>query len=373
MGSDPQITLVSTTDPVEAVQAALGIKPDEAAAAAAKPAESEAVKPIEAGPATGVGAPEAPPVVEPVAAAESGKAVAGTPPKEAPKAKTAKDGLQARIDELVKQRDTARGTSAAGEAEIEALRAKVKELAIGQAPAHVVASTTAAAEATEAPKPKIEDFPDYDAFVEALVDWKSTKVAVEKVKTMLDEARSHGEASRRQQQVIALVHAHETRLKQARESYDDYDDVVGRDGLIISNTMRDGIMTSDIGPDVAYYLGLPDHAEKREALTAMGDNRLAERAFGRLEAEVQAWKASRGAGGTAPPVSGATTTSAAAAAPAVVARTAAPVAAAAVTKAPDPLTPVQGTRVVSTVRPDQMTYPEYKAWREAQKRQASGT
>ena len=95
--NDPQVTLVSTTDSLAAVQAALGVTP-EAAAAVVPPVEKPAAEAVVEKPT------ETP-------AAEVPAAVVTEPAK--PKGAKQAGSLQGRIDELVRERDTARGTTAA--------------------------------------------------------------------------------------------------------------------------------------------------------------------------------------------------------------------------------------------------------------------
>ena len=58
-----------------------------------------------------------------------------------------------------------------------------------------------------------------------------------------------------QKQQAERLEAYHDREEQARERYDDYEQGVMNPRLPITNVMADTIRASDVGPDVAYYLG----------------------------------------------------------------------------------------------------------------------
>lgn len=63
-----------------------------------------------------------------------------------------------------------------------------------------------------------------------------------------------------QQKILA---AYEESEEKARDKYDDFDQVTRNPKLPITNVMFQAIQSSDIGPDVAYYLGTnPKEAER---------------------------------------------------------------------------------------------------------------
>ena len=96
--------------------------------------------------------------------------------------------------------------------------------------------------AAEAPKqiPPVDQFESPEAYAEAL--------AVKKAEELI----YHREMQRQQAEVLDAYHDRE---EQARERYDDYEQVVLNPRLPITNVMADTIRASDVGPDVAYYLG----------------------------------------------------------------------------------------------------------------------
>jgi len=368
---DDSITLVSTTDSLKDVQAALGVTSEAPTPAAEAPATTKTETP--AAPA----ATAATPTETPAAPVETPAAPVETPTKPAGTGKS-KDGLQARIDELVRQRDTARGMSAAQEAELEALRARVKELAGGQPPK---AAEPAAPAAPLAPaKPKVEDYPDYDTYVEALIEWRADAIAEKKINDRFQSQQTAEQQEEQNRRAKEIFEAHEARITEAKSRYDDFDEVVSQPDVHISTVMRDGILLSERGPDIAYYLAT--HPEERTRLLALGDTPKALIEFGKLETKVEAELSKAGSAASGTPSAAATPASTPAATPAapVAATPVAPAApttpaapaAPAVTKAPDPIDPVTTGSVATTVRPDQMSYADYKKWRESQLATATG-
>lgn len=112
-------------------------------------------------------------------------------------------------------------------------------------------------------EPKPEQFKDYESYLDALTDWKVES----KLKGM--EERKAQERQREAQT------EHESKLREnvvkASSKYDDFEDVVTNPQLPITIAMRDAIGESDMGGDIAYYLGLNVHeAERIAGLSPIG-------------------------------------------------------------------------------------------------------
>jgi len=90
------------------------------------------------------------------------------------------------------------------------------------------------------PVPSVDQFESPEAYAEAL--------AVRKAEELLAQREA-------QRQQAELLDAYHDREEQAREKYDDFEQVAYNPKLPITNVMADTIRASDIGPDVAYYLG----------------------------------------------------------------------------------------------------------------------
>jgi len=84
------------------------------------------------------------------------------------------------------------------------------------------------------------DFADNDAYVDALADQRAQRIV---------------EDRERKKQTSEVVEAYHTREEAAREKYDDFEQVAYNPKVPITEPMAEAIRASDIGPEVAYYLG----------------------------------------------------------------------------------------------------------------------
>jgi hypothetical protein len=81
---------------------------------------------------------------------------------------------------------------------------------------------------------------DPEGYAEALAERKAAELVARR------------EAEREQ---MALLEAYHDREEAARERYDDFEQVAYNNSLPITTVMAQTIQASDIGPDIAYYLG----------------------------------------------------------------------------------------------------------------------
>jgi hypothetical protein len=94
---------------------------------------------------------------------------------------------------------------------------------------------------------------DPDAYAEALAARKA------------EELLAQREAERQQRELLT---AYKEREEAAFEKYDDFEQVVYNKALPITNVMAETIQASELGPDVAYYLGSnPREAERISRLS----------------------------------------------------------------------------------------------------------
>lgn len=122
--------------------------------------------------------------------------------------------------------------------------------------------------AASAELPTADQFDSVDAYAEAL----ATKKAEELLATR---------DIKRQQ--VEMQARYLERVDEAIEKYTDFTQVVENPALHITPVMADTIRTSDVGPDVAYYLGSnPREAERIAALAPF----LQAKEIGKLEAKM---------------------------------------------------------------------------------------
>lgn len=121
-------------------------------------------------------------------------------------------------------------------------------------------------------EPKREHFSDDDAYLEAKLEQLAEKKAAELL-TRKEQQREQEKASE----------AFLERTEKVLDKYPDFHDVTGDPSLKINEAMVEFISESDVGPDVAYYLGKhPSTAAKIADMSPMK----AARELARIEAEV---------------------------------------------------------------------------------------
>ena len=130
----------------------------------------------------------------------------------------------------------------------------------------------AEAQAKQAPAelPPADQFESTEAYAEALAERKAQELIAKR------------EAERQQSEMIEAYHERE---EEARNKYDDFEQVAYNPKLPITNVMAETIQSSDIGPDVAYYLGSnPKEADRISKLPPF----LQAKEIGRIEAKLVA-------------------------------------------------------------------------------------
>jgi hypothetical protein len=144
-------------------------------------------------------------------------------------------GVQRRIDKITRQKYEA-------ERRAEALEAQLQQRPAPQAQPQA-----------NAEKPTLEQF-DYDdaAYIEALTDWKLEQ-------KLTAERKQNAEAQRRSQQEQVYQDFESKRqatLTQGVTKYEDFEEVViDNPEVVITPQMADIITDSEIGHEIAYYLG----------------------------------------------------------------------------------------------------------------------
>lgn len=125
------------------------------------------------------------------------------------------------------------------------------------------------APASSAELPPVEQFDSVDAYADAL--------AVRKAEELLNRR----EAERQQMDVLEAYHDRE---EEARSKYDDFEQVAYNPKLPISDAMAETIQSSDIGPDLAYYLG--SNPKEAARIAALKSPILQAREIGKIEAKI---------------------------------------------------------------------------------------
>lgn len=121
-------------------------------------------------------------------------------------------------------------------------------------------------------EPKRDDFRDDEAFSQAQIEHLAEKKAAEKL------AQREREEQRERSAEAFLEQS-----EKAQERYPDFQVVVGNPSLAINENMVEFIADSDVGADLAYYLG--KNPMKAAAIAQMSPVKAA-RELSRLEAEI---------------------------------------------------------------------------------------
>lgn len=122
--------------------------------------------------------------------------------------------------------------------------------------------------ATPADLPPVDQFESPEAYAEALAYRKAEELIAQR-----EQAK----------QQAALLDGYHEREEQAREKYEDFEQVAYNPNLRITDVMAQTIQSSDIGPDVAYYLGTnPKEADRISRLSPF----LQAKEIGKIEAKL---------------------------------------------------------------------------------------
>ena len=127
-------------------------------------------------------------------------------------------------------------------------------------------------QAVKQPKelPPVDQFESPEAYAEAL--------AVRKAEELLAQREY-------QKQQAAINDAYAEREEEARAKYDDFEQVAYNPNLRVTDVMAETIKASDMGPDLAYWLGTnPKEADRISRLSPL----LQAREIGKIEAKLAA-------------------------------------------------------------------------------------
>jgi hypothetical protein len=119
-----------------------------------------------------------------------------------------------------------------------------------------------------APTASVDQFESPEAYAEALAYQKAEELIAKR------------EAAKQQS---AVLESYQEREESAREKYDDFEQVAYNPKLPITNVMAEAIQSSDIGPDLAYYLGSnPKDAERISRMSPLSQAK----EIGKIEAKL---------------------------------------------------------------------------------------
>jgi cytidylate kinase len=119
-----------------------------------------------------------------------------------------------------------------------------------------------------APATSVDQYESPEAYAEALAYQRA------------EELIARREAAKQHSQVLE---SYQEREESARDKYDDFEQVAYNPKLSITNVMAETIQSSDIGPDLAYYLGSnPKDAERISRMSPLAQAK----EIGKIEAKL---------------------------------------------------------------------------------------
>lgn len=124
-------------------------------------------------------------------------------------------------------------------------------------------------------KPTVDQYGTYEDYLEALSDWKvEQRLSTERA----ERERQAQEESKRNK---SLTYAE--RVEKALTKYEDYEQIAHGRHWPMTDDMQEAILESEMGPDIAYYLGNnPEEAARISRLSPAAQNR----ELGKLEAKL---------------------------------------------------------------------------------------
>jgi hypothetical protein len=129
-------------------------------------------------------------------------------------------------------------------------------------------ASQAATPMSTAELPAPDQFESVEAYADAL--------AIRKAEDLIAQREQ-------QRQQVEILETYHDREEEARAKYDDFEQVAYNPNLTITNVMAETIQHSDIGPDLAYYLGSnPKDAERISRLSPF----MQAKEIGRIEAKL---------------------------------------------------------------------------------------
>ena len=121
-----------------------------------------------------------------------------------------------------------------------------------------------------APTATADQFETTEAYADALAYQKAEELIAKR-----EAAKQHS----------AILESYQDLEEEARVKYDDFEQVAYNPKLPITNVMAETIQSSDIGPELAYYLGSnPKDAERISRMTPLGQAK----EIGKIEAKLAA-------------------------------------------------------------------------------------
>lgn len=175
--------------------------------------------------------------VIPESAAPTEESTAEPEQEQQPESKANKTFTQEELDEIVKKRLAKESRRISKLAEAEAENRMLRKQLERNEPKQ------------EEPqgKPTPSQYQDYESYIEALTDWKTDQ--------KLSGLRAETEAQQRNREAADRAAQVQSKLNAVADKYEDFEEVALDPSVPITQAMAETIADSDMGGDLAYYLG----------------------------------------------------------------------------------------------------------------------
>jgi hypothetical protein len=138
-------------------------------------------------------------------------------------------------------------------------------------------------ETTSKPKPKAEDFETVGEFIEALTDWKTEQATAKTADKLKAERDAADQATKAQSEKQQLESNWKKQEAAAKAKHEDYEEVTSNPDAPCTQTMAQRLLKSEVGGELAYYLGKNLKEAKRIAALEPADQIYE---LGKIEAKI---------------------------------------------------------------------------------------
>lgn len=158
-----------------------------------------------------------------------------------------------------------------------------RELALSKQESKKEETKTAQSDDKAPVRPKMEDFQTLEAYEQAVEEYQDKKLEY-KLEQRLKSVQAETEKKTEQQKLIEKFNA---QCDSVRKQHADFDEVAFNEEIPLTDHMRDAIVTSEHGAEIAYFLGSnPEEAERIADMHPIS----AIRAIGKIEAAIASEK-----------------------------------------------------------------------------------
>ncbi len=134
-------------------------------------------------------------------------------------------------------------------------------------------------------QPDISDYPDYDKYNEAVIDYKFA-VREEQRKQEEQVRKQQEEQERQKNRQLEIDRSFYAKVSKVVEKLPDYNEVMQSANIDMPNSVLEAIKESELGPEIAYHLGKNPGEAERISQLSKSSPLAAVREIGKIEAKL---------------------------------------------------------------------------------------